>query len=259
MKVAIGFFGLTRSLKHTISSINEKILDVLTKNNIEYDILMHTYYLTNINNVWAGEHDNSLIDNEEYKLLNPKYFIQDNQDEIKKQLNLELYRTQKDPWNTNYNTLDHFILASYSKYKLTNMIEEHINEYDYVLFVRPDCLYVTELDVNYFNLLKGNTILTPNFGFSGQHQTNDRFAITNKQTYKIYGRIFIHLLELSKRMSLHSETTMGLILLRLYRVNLHRINFYFHRVRMGGAVCPENFNSIYIPGDQYMTVYTAEK
>ena len=51
MKVVVGFFGITRSLKYTIESINENIFNILKINNIEYDIYIHTYYLTNYKNI----------------------------------------------------------------------------------------------------------------------------------------------------------------------------------------------------------------
>ena len=121
-KVAIGFFGITRSLKYTIDSIKTNILDVLTKNNINYDIFMHTYYLNNYSNKRAKESTTNKLNNDEYKLLNPKYFQQDDQDQIKNKLKLELYRTHKDPWNTKYESVDFFILGCYSRFILTEMI-----------------------------------------------------------------------------------------------------------------------------------------
>ena len=45
MKVCICFFGLTRSLRYTIDSINKNILKILEDNNIKYDIYLHTYDL----------------------------------------------------------------------------------------------------------------------------------------------------------------------------------------------------------------------
>ena len=124
-KVAIGFFGITRSLKYTIDSIKTNIFDVLTKNNIDYDIFMHTYYLNSYSNKRARESITNKINNDEYKLLNPKYFHQDDQDKIKNKLNLSLYRTHKDPWNTKYESVDFYILGCYSKFILTEMIEKN--------------------------------------------------------------------------------------------------------------------------------------
>ena len=37
---------------------------------------------------------------------------------------------------------------------------------------------------------------------------NDRFAITNQETYKIYGKVFDELFEISKKNPLHSETVL---------------------------------------------------
>ena len=43
MKIAIGFFGITRSLKYTINSINSNIFHVLELNNIDYDVYIQFY------------------------------------------------------------------------------------------------------------------------------------------------------------------------------------------------------------------------
>jgi hypothetical protein len=42
-KVAIIFFGLTRTLGKTINSIEENLFKPLRDNSIEYDIFIHTY------------------------------------------------------------------------------------------------------------------------------------------------------------------------------------------------------------------------
>tara|TARA_B110000971_G_C19848051_1_gene425746 strand:+ start:169 stop:510 length:342 start_codon:yes stop_codon:yes gene_type:complete len=94
-KIAIGFYGITRSLKYTVNSINENIFDILKINNIEYDIFIHTYHLDNYANVRTNE---VVINIDEYKLLNANFKEIENQDNIKEKLNLLLYRTHEDPW-----------------------------------------------------------------------------------------------------------------------------------------------------------------
>ena len=232
-KVAIGFYGITRSLKYTIDSIKTNIFDVFTKNNIDYDVFLHTYFLNNYSNKRAKETIITDIDNNEYKLLNPKYFNQDDQDKIKKKIQLELYRTKKDPWNTDYESVNFFILGCYSRSILTEMIEKTNINYDYILFVRPDCLYLDKLDISKLNLINNNTILISNFHLFGKYKINDRFAITNNSTYKIYGKVFKELLELSKNHELHSETIIGLILNNNKIKNI-KINFNFSRIRING-------------------------
>jgi len=90
-KMAILFFGLTRSLKDVYRSLKENIFDVLTNNNIEYDIFIHTYILPT---PYTNSYVNTRIenyDNESYKLLNPKFFILENQNKVEKKLKISRY------------------------------------------------------------------------------------------------------------------------------------------------------------------------
>ena len=85
MKVCICFFGLTRSLKYTIDSINDNLFNILKPNNIQYDIYLHTYDLKILTNNRSNELECKL-DIDEYKLLNPKKYTE----EIKKLTKLGL-------------------------------------------------------------------------------------------------------------------------------------------------------------------------
>ena len=239
MKVAIGFFGITRSLKYTIDSIRKNIFTALDSEDIEFDVFVHCYFLTTYKNKRTGENieNPSEIDNDEYKLLNPKYYKQDNQDDIAKKLNLKQFRTHPDPWNTNYNSVDNFILGAYSKYILTSMINENIKEYDYVLFMRPDCLYSHKLQSNFFKLVSDTSIVIPSFHCYGKYKVNDRFAITNPKNYKIYGEVYTQLLEISKKQCLHSETILGMILKEKNSLSIQTVKFNFSRVRCDGRIC----------------------
>ena len=247
MKVALGFFGITRSLKYTIDSIQSNIFDELKSNNVAYEIFIHTYFLDDYVNLRTGEMvKKDKINNEEFKLLKPNFVIQENQNLIKKKLKLESYRSQKDPWNSKYNSVDNFILGSYSKYYLTNMIEKRKVKYDYILFIRPDCLYLNKLNLDFFKYVSDNKIVIPDFDNIGRYNINDRFAITNQKTYKIYGKVFMKLLELSKKYQLHSETIIGLIL-NQEKINIQKVKFNFCRVRFNGRICdkfPQNLEPI---------------
>lgn len=246
MKIAIGFFGITRSLKYTIQSIELNVFNVLKDNNIEYDIFLHTYNLSSYKNVRTREKplDSKDIDNEEYKLLNPNYFKIDDQDEIKEKINIMSYRTNPDPWRTGYNSVDNFILGTYSKHMLTKMIEERENEkenkYNYIIFMRPDCRYIEKLNIEYLKSVDDTLIVIPNFHLFGKYKINDRFAITNRKTYKIYGNMFEHLLNISKKHMLHSETILGFIL-EIYRIYVKRVKFRFLRIRHDGSIAHDEY------------------
>jgi hypothetical protein len=183
----------------------------------------------------TNENENN-VDNLEYKLLKPNYIQIDDQNKIKKEINTFLYRTHPDPWNTNYNSVDNFILAQYSKSQLVDMIDKTNCNYDYILYIRPDCLYIDNFCMNFFNIINDNTICIPNFHLYGPYNFNDRFCITNMKTYKLYGDIFKHLLDISKIRSLHSETILGLILVENYKLNIEYIKFNFSRVRINGFI-----------------------
>ena len=128
-QVAIGFFGITRSLKFTRDSIYKNIFRRLRELGYGYKIFLHTYELNNYKNIRTKESSTN-IDNEEYKMLNPDYFLIENQDLVIESINPEKYSTHEDPWNTNYNSVDNFILGQYSKMKLTNMIEQSQINFD---------------------------------------------------------------------------------------------------------------------------------
>ena len=232
MKIALAFWGITRSLKFTIDSIKEKIFKALRKNNIEFNVFIHTYKLNNYVNMRTGE-KNKNVNNDEYKLLTPHFIKIDEQSEISKKLNLTRYRRHPDPWGTNYNSVDNFILAMYSKSKVTRMIKRSKIDFDYIVFLRPDVRYLDDLKNDFFNKVNNNTICIPNFHLYPLYKFNDRFCICNKNTYIQYGDIFDKLLSLSERQSLHSETIIGQ-LMNECKINVIRIDFRFLRVRCDG-------------------------
>jgi hypothetical protein len=232
MKVALAFFGITRSLKYTIESIQSNILDVFKNNTIEYDIFMHTYSLTNYKNIRTNE-CTDIYDNTEYKLLNAKYLEIDDQNTITKQIDMTQYRTHKDPWDTRYNSVDNFILAQYSKSKVVSMIHTTNIKYDYIIFIRPDCRYLQKFDMSFFDKVNDTTILIPDFHLYEPYKFNDRFCITTNATYKIYGDTFNLLLNISKKEPLHSETVLYKIIVAA-KIDIIRVKFYFARIRCNG-------------------------
>tara|TARA_B100000282_G_C31728261_1_gene489586 strand:- start:656 stop:1450 length:795 start_codon:yes stop_codon:yes gene_type:complete len=235
MKIAICFWGITRSLKYTINSIKKRIFEILTLNKIEYDIFMHCYSIKTYNNIRSNE-KTSNFDNEEYKLLNPKYLAIDSQEEISEKLNLKDYRTHFDPYYNKYDTVNNIILASYSKSKVVDLIKESKNEYDYVIYLRPDVYYINDFDIGFFDLINNDTICTPNFHCFGnqKRKINDRFAITNFHNYQIYGNIFYDLLEYSKKSQMHSESLLSGHLIK-NKIKYEYIDFFFCRIRLNGS------------------------
>lgn len=238
MLVALCFWGLSRSLKYTKESLENNILKPLKNNNIEYIIYFHTYYVKSIyTNVRAGEY-NIELDNDEYKLLESNYIKIDDQDSIKEKLQLKKYRTHRDPWFTNYKTLDNFILAMYSKQQLWYMIENSIEykKLDKFIFLRPDVKYLNMFDINWLHTIQNNDIYVPEFHYNHNCiKFNDRMAICEHSIAKTYCNVFDLLYKISLKHQLHSETIIRKILIETHKyINIKFIKFYFNRVRANG-------------------------
>jgi hypothetical protein len=240
MKVALAFWGLTRSLKYTIQSIRANILNVLDAHKIEYTIFLHTFSFSgSYTNERANEKD-ILLDFEEYKLLCPEHVLVEDQEEAKRTIGTHKYRTHNDPWNTGYATLDNFLCAMYSKLQLGSMLQQSKQQFDYVLFLRPDVRYLVPFQLEFFNKVNKTTICIPDFhlftfGF------NDRFFLTNYANAIKYCELFHYMLEYSKLYPLHSETFQHATLTKQHGLSIQTIPFYFNRVRADGneqADCP---------------------
>jgi hypothetical protein len=244
MSVALLFFGLTRSLKYTLPSIQKNVYDVLKKNDIHYDVFLHTYHVDGIYQNSRANEFNIRLDNNEYKLLNANHVCIENKKEVVDRLNLKEYYTHGDPWNTNFETFDNFLLAFYSKMKVHELMKSTANEYKYVIFLRPDVYHENELPIDLLHLVDNdhNNVLIPNFGL--YRTINDRFAILNSSISHIYGDIFKSMLDDSKYIQLHSESYLYLMLCIKHRLNVIYINhFFFKRVRASGAVCDYNITN----------------
>ena len=119
MKVAIIFWGLTRSLKYTHKSIKINILNVLDLYNIDYDIYMHTYKVEAPYSNKRSREFGVKLNFDEHKLIKPKIFISDNLSDVVSEIDFTQYRKNVDPWYDGFKSQNNFILAMYSKKKIT--------------------------------------------------------------------------------------------------------------------------------------------
>jgi hypothetical protein len=155
-RVALVFYGLLRSIQYTLPNLQKHIFIPIMESGYEYDIYCHNYTFPanyKYNNHRSHEY-NIQLDPDAYKLLDPKYYISDNQLDIEKQLNLESYRTHGDPWpNTQYKTLGNYLLAMYSKKKITALLKHYMetqpeqHTYECVIFIRSDVLFEKPIQI----------------------------------------------------------------------------------------------------------------
>jgi hypothetical protein len=232
MKIALCFWGLTRSLKYTLYSIKKRILSVFKNNDIEYKIFIHTYKFDSEYINPRAEEFNIELDFEEYKLLKPDYIEIEDQDTVKEIIDIYKYRTHPDPWNSDYNSVDNFLCAMYSKKQLGKMVENCEEEFDYIIYLRPDVKYYTYFDIKYFTLVNKYSVCTPNFHLFPK--LNDRLCILSKDNLNKYYSLFDKMYEYSLNHSLHSERFQHYIISKIYKWSIRYIPFYFNRVRANG-------------------------
>jgi hypothetical protein len=237
-KVAIIFFGLTRSLKKTINSIKENLFTPLDKGLINYDIFIHTYKINGAyHNIWSREHTDNYINEDVEGLLNPKFYIFDNQDDVINSINFDDYYSKLGNWGgfsgLSQNTIKYLIrnmcLALYSKKKIVLLFENYKDEYNYAIIIRPELLLKNKIDINYFNELNDNNIIIPQKdSYIG---CNDRFCIGKIDTILYYGKLFDDLMSYSKEKSIISELYL-LDKLNEKKINIIKKNIDYDTKRM---------------------------
>jgi len=229
--IVLAFWGMTRSTAFTAESIRAHIFSQVPN----HVVFVHTYSSAN---TYENRRANERSDNiqPDYAALKPWQVEVDDMDEVKARLGLAQYHTQPDPWDTDYQTVDNFVLAMYSKERVTNMIAASGIRVDRVVFLRPDVRFLSSVRpliaasandawvIPAFHLVKG---------------FNDRFCVASRSNYKTYGCVFAYLLPYSKRRPLHSETFYA-ELAAAKGIRVVQMPFYFQRVRLMGETDPRD-------------------
>ena len=236
-RVAIGFYGITRSLKHTFRSICQNIFKPFEDNGIIYDTFIHSYNLSTYNNVRAKEYSTDM-DNNEYELLNPIAYKIESDSIVRENIRLDKYHKQPDVFRNSFNTINNFVMAQYSKKQLVQLIKERKKRYDYVFFIRPDCAYLEKFNLKHCFQCSNNTVVVPDFHLC--YKFNDRFSICNVNNYKVMGNIFDGLLVMSQKMCLHPEKNIKLFL-DFNKIKIKYIPFHFVRIRLNNLIAQRDY------------------
>ena len=234
-KVAICFFGLTRSLNYTMPSIKTNILKVLQDNNIAYDIYLHTYDLTHISNK-RSEEQNCPLDTEEWKLLNPIAHKITNQATFDANFNWKVLKQQGDFWKDGFNSTRNAIRQLNSLKEVTSLWLDK-PRYDSYIYLRPDLLYVNPIDIDDIinHISANNIIVIPRWG-NYRGGLNDRIAYGSYDVMKIYGTRIDYIQQHYRRKlgamkkPYHSERYLTLILNK-FRFIIHKCNLMGIRIR----------------------------
>jgi len=182
MRVAVLYWGMTRSTRFVYQSHIDKLFTPLTDSGISYDVFMHTWHVEEGNIIWENV-THIPIEYEEYKLLEPTHYQIDSQDAFLKDLVFsEYYRKGEGEWHPQL--LRNHLCALESQKRVTQMLLTSDTTYDAVVYMRPDVLLLTTFKPEWLKISRGHIRIPDTFHYSGY---NDRFAIVHPDSSRLYG------------------------------------------------------------------------
>lgn len=235
LKIAIAYFGMTRSTRIVYESHHKKLFQVLKDNNIEFDVYIHSWK-TDKNIIWLDD-NNIPNDYEEYKLLDPTYYQLDNQDDFIKTINMddffnkELY--DEHGGNTAHEwhpqLIRNHLCALESQKRATDMCLQANVNYDFIMYIRPDVQINNFFPVECFNTIKEEDIAIINKDhFEGY---NDKFAVLPFQFCEPYGKRIEEIKDFRRTHGrIVSEKCVKYITDKYYKM-VHFISFDFDIIR----------------------------
>jgi hypothetical protein len=206
MRVAIIFYGLMRNLKATFPSIQRHIFKSLRRAGIEFDVYLHTYYLEVLSNHRSKE-ENVPLDNEEWKMLYPKEYLIDYQDEVDKILPHDEFCKLENPWATTdptRNSMRNLLRQLYSLKRAWSLLENTDGTYDGYLILRPDLQYMNPLEIHRRLPVKPMQVYLPEWG-ANQKGVNDRICFTSYEGAKTVMNRLDRVMEYGRQKPPHSQ------------------------------------------------------
>ncbi|MEW5425232.1 hypothetical protein [Amorphus sp. 3PC139-8] len=203
-KIALCFFGITRSLRFTIASIRENVL-LPASDRGEVCLFGHFFDLEKISNIRSSE-DNILL-NKEYDLLDFSNLELDSPNIPEVERLFEFTSGFGDHWGDGLQSLRNLCHQLYSLSAVTRAATKA--DCDIFVFCRPDLMYLDSLDSVYDMALgaKVDGVWLPNWQCA-HGGYNDRFAVCcSRRAAEAYGLRHAHVEQFCSTYlrSLHSE------------------------------------------------------
>ena len=211
IRIAICFFGITRSLNHTIESIEENIFTpARTFGTVR--IFAHLFNQNEVQNSRSGE--SGKFDTKEYKLLNPDWVHLEEPEVCLAAHGFETMKAYGDSWDDGFKSLRNLVHQLHSLNEVTKAASEWAP--DIVLFVRPDLFYHSSLRQHIATALRWESagVILPAWQNHGNGY-NDRFAICRMPSaIEAYGTRVKSMHDFCSRgqVKLHSERLLRFVL-----------------------------------------------
>mmetsp|Transcript_1651 Transcript_1651/g.10148 ORF Transcript_1651/g.10148 Transcript_1651/m.10148 type:complete len:326 (-) Transcript_1651:1631-2608(-) len=238
-RVALCFFGLTRSLRYVYFSILLHIVQPLMDQNITVDRYMHTYNLSQISNKRSKE--KSALDLEEYRLLEPfQGLLVTDQSDFLNAFNLSSMLVDNyDTYRDDFQSMKNLACQLHSLQLVTKLWQHSGWKYDLVIYSRPDVLYVRPVVFSailrkLYHRNPEKTWVLPQFG-NIRGRMNDRFAMGLPGPMSIWGTRMEYVGEFvsSLKLSIHAERLVKFVAER-EKIRILKENVQLVRVRANG-------------------------
>ena len=242
LKVAVCFFGITRSLNYTVDSIKKNILDPLSSIH-DFQINAHYYDINHVSSSRSNE--NVAVDKNQFRALQHDSLLLEKVKSIDEYCDFELIKNFGDAWDNNFSSLNNLILQLNSLKNVTNMALS--KGADICVFIRPDLTYYDNFNevlinsIASYNDNRADRVYLPNWQHFGG--LNDRFAICSGQkAIKAYGKrldkVIYYCVKTGR--ALHSERLVKFSL-QQDSIPLEFVSLKASRTRADGKVVNESF------------------
>jgi hypothetical protein len=237
MRCLIGFFGITRSLRHTAEAIRDNFYGPLRQAGITTQRAGHFNLPDSITNPRSGEFDIAPDRSESVLLdLDLCWIEPQTVGAISSEFNVA--RGFPDRFGDQYRSLANLCHQLHSLERLWSLLQLlGLADSDLVLLLRPDLLYLDRLDpaVHLAPLLEGRAdLIVPNWQSWGG--LNDRFAFCTARSAKIYATRFRLFTDACREMGgMHAETFLHFVAC-CHRLRVAPTDLRAVRVRADGRV-----------------------
>jgi hypothetical protein len=184
-RVAICHWGLTRTLEITYETHKKHLYDLLEKNNIEYDKYLHTWnHLTNTITDFNKFNFKNFIIEDQTDVINDieKNFSDYWYEHIYKQMHGDSYYE----WLPNM--VKNHLYGMNSVKRVTQMCIDSGIKYDYIIYMRPDCILFSDVPCDFINI-DDNSIVVPreHWGSKNMFGINEVITIVPFNKCKNFG------------------------------------------------------------------------
>ena len=184
-RVAICHWGLTRTLEITYETHKKHLYDLLEKNNIEYDKYLHTWiHPTNMITDFNKFNFKNFIIEDQKDIINDieKNFSDYWYEHIYKQMGGDSYYE----WFPNL--VKTHLYGMNSLKRVTQMCIDSGIKYDYIIYMRPDCILFNDVPLDFINI-DDNSIVVPreHWGSKNMFGINEVITIVHFNKCKNFG------------------------------------------------------------------------